>query len=287
MAENTKIQWTDSTFNPWRGCVKVSPGCAHCYAESQSKRNPAVLGVWGAGGTRVLAAEAQWREVEKWERRARETGVPERVFCASLADVFEDWPGQMTASAGHGINVVTGIEGGAVTSRRPYTLSDARERLWGVIRSTPHLRWQLLTKRPENIVRFMPHGDWSNVWLGTTVETQEYAWRLDALMEAPQRVPVRFCSAEPLLGHLNVSTSLGDAGRINWVIIGGESGGGARDFDPDWARSLRDQCRAAGVACFVKQLGSSPVGLTVRGKGGDLDDIPEDLRVREFPRMTA
>lgn len=285
MAENSKIQWTDNTFNPWRGCVKVSPGCAHCYAETQSKRNPAVLGVWGANGTRVLAAEAQWREPPKWNKRAAEAGRPERVFCASLADVFEDWSGGMTSSAGNSINVVTGIEGGAVTGRRPYELADARERLFALIKATPHLRWQLLTKRPDNIARFLPDGDWPNVWLGTTVESQEYTWRLDALMEVPHRVPVRFCSAEPLLGRLDVSSSLGGDGRVNWVIVGGESGGGAREFHPAWARSLLEQCRAANVACFVKQLGAAPVGLTVRGKGGDLDDIPPDLRVRDFPAV--
>jgi protein gp37 len=291
MAENSKIQWTTHTLNPWRGCVKVSPGCAHCYAESQSKRNPKVLGVWGANGTRVLAAEAQWREPGKWDRESARTGVRPRVFCASLADVFEDWPGGMTSAAGNGINVVTGIEGGMVTSRRPYELADARERLFQLIRGTPNLDWLLLTKRPQNIGKMMPGGDWPNVWLGTTVESPEYLWRLDSLVEAPQKVPVRFCSAEPLLAPLNLAHALGP-NAINWVICGGESGGGARDFDIAWARSLRDQCRSRETPFFMKQLGVRVLGLPMAGdnmfvrpahKGGDLDDIPADLRVREFP----
>src|SRR5262245_49606753 len=119
--ENSKIQWTDHTFNVWRGCEKVSPGCAHCYAETMSRRNPAVLGEWGKHGTRVIASEAMWREPLKWDRQARAAGVRKRVFCASLADVFEDRP----------------------------ELVAPRERLFRLIEDTPNLDWQLLTKRPE------------------------------------------------------------------------------------------------------------------------------------------
>jgi len=225
----------------------------------------------GPNGTRVLAAEARWREVERWHR---ETATGERylVFCASMADVFEEWSGQMTD-----------------VYRNPLsdTLDDARRRLWKLIQATPRLTWQLLTKRPENIGRMMPHGDWPNVWLGTSIETQECAGRADDLLRAPQRVPVRFVSAEPLLGPLDLRAWLNG---IAWVIVGGESGSQARSMNCDWARQLIEQCRAAKVACFVKQLGKTPIAgrypltlITDPRHHGDPDDWPADLRVREFP----
>ncbi len=131
MGEGSKIQWTHHTFNPWRGCTHVSPGCEHCYAEALSKRNPAQLGTWGAGGTRVVASEAYWKQPERWNRAAEAAGERHRVFCASLADVFEDRP----------------------------ELVEPRERLWRLIVATPHLDWLLLTKRPENIARLLgPRG---------------------------------------------------------------------------------------------------------------------------------
>jgi protein gp37 len=271
--------------------VRVSEGCTHCFAEAQSHRNPRVLGVWGATGTRVLAVQAQWKAILRWDRLSRQSGMPRRVFCASLGDVLEAWDGQMSGPDGSPLWHVTMIEGGEILSRRPYTLDDARSRLWELIRATPHLTWQILTKRPENLPRMMPAGSWNNVWLGTSVESQEYVWRLDALQEAPQEVPVRFCSAEPLLGSLDLRQTLARHG-IGWVIIGGESGGGARPCEVTWVRDLVHQCREADVACFVKQFGTAPIADTPDGllqlrlrdrKGGNEAEWPEDLRVREFP----
>ena len=189
MAENSAIEWTRHTFNPWRGCTKVSAGCANCYAETMSGRNPKTLGVWGPNGTRVVASEAMWREPVKWDRAAKAAGERHRVFCASLADVFEDWQGPMMDSQGE--RVTTQVPGFAV---RLMTMQDVRIRLWKLILATPHLDWLLLTKRPQNIATMLrdvwfqidsardsdprnarPFEAPSNVWLGTSVENQATA----------------------------------------------------------------------------------------------------------------
>jgi protein gp37 len=299
----TKIEWAHYTFNCWRGCAKVSPGCANCYAETMSRRNPKVLGEWGPDGTRVVAAEPYWRLPAKWDREAAAAGERRRVFCASLADVFENRP----------------------------ELVAPRVRLYHLIQETPNLDWLLLTKRPENVRRFHGGGgvprSWPenmppNVWLGTSVEDQARAdERIPHLLRTP--AAVRFLSCEPLLGPLRLGNwiardcpscggvgpdapGFGDAdpdcrrceGRgapedIHWAIVGGESGPGARPCDVNWVRSLVRQCREADVPCFVKQLGSRPVndaGYSVQWKyrhpkGGDPAEWAEDLRVREFPRV--
>lgn len=265
MAEVSKIQWTHATFNPWRGCTKVSEGCAHCYAETMSGRNPAVLGVWGSSGTRVVAANAYWRGPVQWDREARVAGERRRVFCASLADVFE---GEDTIPSGY-LQVI----------------ADARARLFRLIDMTPHLDWLLLTKRPENVRRLWPDAQTrKNVWLGTTTENQKrFRERLPHLLQCRWLVSVLFLSLEPMLELMDVRSGLDKANGVGWVIVGGESGGGAREFNPEWARLVRDQCLDAGVPLFVKQMGQNPTGLTVRKKGGELDDIPSDIRVREFP----
>ena len=251
--ENSKISWTDHTFNPWWGCVHVSPGCDHCYAETWANRyNP---GLWGVDGTRRLFGDNHWNAPVKWNAAAEKAGVRARVFCASMADVFE--------------------------SRDD--VFEARLRLWELIHRTPWLDWMLLTKRPENIMARLPHG-WSddpmpNVWLGTTCENQEQAdKRIPELLKVP--AAVRFLSCEPLLGPVNldfwidaywnpnirdlitkrkegswVQVESPAEQALHWVICGGESGHGARPMKPDWARSLRDQCQAAGVAYHFKQWG--------------------------------
>jgi protein gp37 len=246
MAENSKIEWTHHTFNPWRGCTKVSQGCKHCYAETMSGRNPGTLGVWGPQGTRVVAAEGYWRQPLKWDKAAAEAGERHRVFCASLADVFE---GPETMPAEAWVDVI-----------------EARARLMVLIAKTPHLDWLLLTKRPQNIGRMVPpswyaNGFPSNVWIGTSVEDQAAAdERIPHLIEVPARV--RFLSCEPLLGPVDLRDFIGwhpsdipDDSLIHWVIAGGESGANARPMHPEWARSLRDQCQDAGVAFFFKQWG--------------------------------
>jgi protein gp37 len=309
--KDSKIQWTDNTFNPWRGCTKISEGCTNCYAETGSKRNPKVLARWGPKGTRVLAADAQWREVKRWEEESSRTGQRQRVFCASLADVFEDWQGQMVDSQER---LLWLDHCGNITPQKPpaysgfpapdpCTLDGARERLWKLIRNTPHLDWLLLTKRPDNIGQMMPQGDWPNVWLGTSVENQNWLCRVDALLDAPQQVPVHFVSAEPLLGPLVFPPHVLGPTAINWIIPGGESGGGARKCSLEWVRDLIAQSQAAGVACFVKQLGkvrvdsgSNPDGnrwestsdrfslnVIKHQKGGEIAEWPAELQVRQFP----
>lgn len=311
MGENSKIEWTDHTFNPWRGCTKVAAGCANCYAEKQAKRNPGTLGIWGDDGTRVLASNSMCAEPLKWNHAAGEAGVRARVFCASMADVFEDWPGQMTwADGSPAINRF---------SEEPYRLNDARTELFRLIDATPHLDWLLLTKRPEKIRR-MWHGRdvdnagdcepherkefassvpkrRSNVWLGTSIATQEDADKnIPELLKCRDLSPVLFVSAEPLLGPVNLGkcvatcpncgkscratglrvntdepftyycgrSSCGDQpplmSSIDWLIVGGESGPGARPMNLAWARSLRDQCQAAGVPFFFKQWGEWVAG---------------------------
>lgn len=283
MGGRSKIEWTDHTFNPWWGCVRVSPGCEHCYAETFSKR----VGekVWGVDAPRRFFGEKHWREPLKWDEQAAIERQRRRVFCASMADVFED--------------------------RRD--LDEWRAKLWALIEITPWLDWQLLTKRPENFDKLAP-GAWvtrecpANVWIGTTAEDQRRAdERISRLLRIP--AAVRFISAEPLLGPLELESyldrgsvfmSIGGEAKwrpnpaVNWVIVGGESGPGARPFDLAWPRSIIAQCKAAVVPVFVKQLGARPFesagdpdggplyGVRDR-KGGDPDEWPYDVRVREFP----
>lgn len=290
MSDTTHIQWTDHTFNPWWGCSRVSPACRFCYADRDASRYGFEL--WRRHGERRMLSENNWRKPLKWNRDAEAEGVPAKVFCASMADVFEDHP----------------------------QLAEPRERLWGLIEATPWLYWQLLTKRPENVAAMAPWGDdWPvNVWLGTSVETQRWAdARIPVLLDVPART--RFLSAEPLLGPVDL---IGDvhAGHdyddvngcphalvcltcstedheveyfrrealipgIDWVIVGGESGPKARPMQIEWARGLIAQCRAAGVAVFMKQTGevyARSAGLGHR-KGGEPTEWPADLQVRQFP----
>lgn len=224
MGEHSGIEWTHHTFNPWWGCVRISPACEHCYAETFSKR----LGnqLWGVQSDRRSFGDEHWNQPVKWNRKAAAKGDHHRVFCGSMCDVFED--------------------------RRD--LDVHRERLWKLVEATSNLDWLLLTKRPENIVQMAPwREEWaSNVWLGTTVEDQKRAdQRLPHLIQ--HRSVVRFLSMEPLLGPVDLRPYLAD---IDWVILGGESGHGARPMQIDWARDVRDQCTAAGVPLFFKQWGN-------------------------------
>lgn len=278
MAANTAIEWATHTFNPWWGCTKVSPGCLHCYADTHSARFK--QNVFGANAPRRFFGDGHWAEPRKWDRKAAAAGVRERVFCGSMCDVFEDRP----------------------------DLAPHRARLLDLIVETPHLDWLLLTKRPENARRLgFGHDatDWPvNVWLGTSVEDQRRAdERIPELLAVP--AALRFLSCEPLLGPVDLIPPLkawaqGKAVQINahlhWLIVGGESGPGARPMHLGWARGLVDQCRQAAIAPFVKQLGARPVygvppreehRVRVTGKGGDPAEWPEDLRVREIPDSPA
>ncbi len=242
MAENSKIEWTDHTFNPWIGCQKVSSGCDHCYAEALSKRYGWVE--WGPHGQRKRTSEANWKKPLQWAKAARTSGKRPRVFCASLADVFDNQaPG------------------------------DWRADLFALIEATPELDWLLLTKRPENIARLMPSkwaltlNHWpANIWLGTTCEDQPaFDRRWPILAKFP--VTVHFISYEPAIGPLRLHNS---PDQPDWIICGGESGPCARMMEPQWAADIKADCERAGVYFFMKQMtGKKP--------------IPEHLMLREFP----
>ncbi|TXL78833.1 phage Gp37/Gp68 family protein [Vineibacter terrae] len=231
MARNSKIEWTHHTFNPWWGCVRVSPACKHCYAEAWAHR--LALDLWGKASPRRFFSEAHWRQPLNWNEAAKRQGVRPRVFCASMADVFE--------------------------ARND--LNEWRAKLWSLIERTEHLDWLLLTKRPERAAVSVPwRSAWpENVWLGTTAENQKWAdRRIPALMRIPARV--RFLSCEPLLGELDLRRwlnpcQLDSTAKIDWVIAGGESGTRARPMNPQWVRSLRDQCEREGTPFHFKQWG--------------------------------
>lgn len=303
MGEITKIEWTDRTWSPWRGCTKVSEGCARCYAERQSVRNPKTLGVWGPNGKRVL--NANWAQLVKWDREAFNAGARCRVF-PSLCDPFEDFGGQMSNHKGELLTCNLGT---------PYMMDDARREFFSTTILLKSIDWLVLTKRPENIPRMLlgPEAFHENVWLGTSVENQAAAdERIPALLKCRKNSPVLWLSVEPLLGRVEFKSLEG----IDWVIVGGESGPGARPCDVAWIRSIVEQCRDAGVPVFVKQLGASVRmsfdewnDLTEGGnigspkfahndpnrdfgiwtpsdsKGGDPEEWPADLRVREFPEV--
>lgn len=232
MTENTKIEWADHTFNPWIGCTKVSPACDHCYAERVAQRMQVP---WGPGQSRKRTRPAYWQQPLRWNSRAEQEGVRYRVFCASLADVFDNEVPQ-----------------------------EWREDLWALIEATPNLDWLLLTKRIGNVLPMIPmywRGDLPpNVWIGATIVNQLEANRdIPKLLEIP--AAVRFLSCEPLLGPLDIThIRIGDnqwfpMQHLHWVIAGGESGPRARPSHPDWFRSLRDHCQAAEVAFHFKQWG--------------------------------
>ena len=239
MGEFTGISWCRHTFNPWWGCVKVSEACRYCYAERDSNRF--APGLWGADAERRVSSEKIWGDPLRWDRAAKRVGERRRVFCASMADVFEARD----------------------------DLNPARARLWALIAATPNHVWLLLTKRPQEILSRIPSA-WvealpPNVWVGTSVENETAAReRIPHLFAVPAKV--LFLSCEPLLGPVDLRQYL-DVGagcpldcaacdhKIDWVIVGGESGPSARPMHPDWARSLRDQCAANRVAFHFKQWG--------------------------------
>jgi protein gp37 len=245
MGENTTIEWTHHTFNPWWGCSKISPACAQCYAEVWARR----FGVrWGPDMPRRLASERYWQEPLKWNAKAEREDVRRRVFCASMADVFDN--------DGGGLN-----------------LDAAREWLWEIIEETPALDWLLLTKRIGNAARMLP-ARWlaapqPNVWLGSTLPNREEMLRDGPKLKAIPAV-VHFWSVEPMLGDL------GEIPRElmpEWVICGGESGRSARPMHPAWVYSLRDQCNAAGVPFLFKQWGEwKHMGYSASEPGPDPPD---------------
>lgn len=325
MSENSKIEWTDHTFNPWIGCTKVSPACKNCYAErdwDQRYRKVA----WGPKGNRRVTSDANWSKPLKWNRDCASSkpfvqcvgcghrgyvdeigfcpicGDPEgdaarpRVFCASLADVFEDWDGPIENHKGERLywpmvrhtddpfEWISELHTAGGDDDLPVTMDDVRRRLFvDVFAKTTNIDKLALTKRPENIIPMIERTvglEWwkENVaphcWLGTSVENQEYAdKRIPKLLECRDLSPVLFLSCEPMVGEVDLDRSWklfrGDGYQLNrnqyhakcptrgidWVITGGESGPNARAANPDWFRSLRRQCSAAGVSFHFKQWG--------------------------------
>jgi protein gp37 len=337
--KNSAIEWTTHTFNPWEGCTKVSAGCKNCYAEARSKRYGS--STWGPEGTRVVRAEAYWKEPIKWNRDAGWCGNPvcltpgwkehirpgkcacgldvarPRVFCASLADVFEDWTGPMVAASG--AQLWRRYSNGSWTAGDPdrdtvaLNMGHVRQRLFALIDDTPNLDWLLVTKRPENINRMtwpvdmgerdedVAEGDkhnfdpaWSawrdHVWHLTSVEDQETAnARIPELLKV--RSAVLGLSMEPLLGTVrfadvpglnklpSVHTAEGRAPTgIGWAIVGGESGHGARPCNVDDIRSVVRQCKDAGMPVFVKQLGAQ---VEARDAIDPIDQFPGSPKFRQ------
>lgn len=233
MSEATIIAWTKRTWNPWRGCTKISPGCKHCYMFTAQER-------YGRDPKEVVRTKT-WGDPAKWQREAATEDRLDMVFTCSWSDWFhkdaDDW----------------------------------RDDAWQLVKRCPNLQFQILTKRSERIADHLP-ADWGegypNVWLGVSIESDEYTWRADHLRDIP--AAVRFISAEPLLSPL---PSLNLAG-IDWLIVGGESGPGWRPMEHDWARQLRNMCAISGTAFFFKQSAAprTEMGIELDGK-----------IVREFP----
>jgi protein gp37 len=245
MAKNSNIEWTDNTFNPWIGCTKVSEACDDCYAERDDLRWHWTPQGWGFGKPRHRTSAETWKLPLKWEREAVAAGHRYRVFCASLADVFDQ-------------------------EIDPSWRSD----LWELIRQCPHLDWQILTKRPQHIAAGLPPGwgtGWPNVWLGTSVENQKRAdQRIPHLVAVP--AVVHFLSVEPLLDAITFKSMV----DIEWVIVGGESGPKAKPMAASWVIDIQAQCQAASIPFFFKQWGGvhkHTTGRTLMGQ--TFDEFPK------------
>jgi protein gp37 len=273
MADDSKIEWTDATWNPVRGCTKISPGCKFCYAEVFAERFRGVPGHAYELGFDVRTVPGSLEIPLRWKR-------PRRIFVNSMSDLFhKDIPDEYI------------------------------RQVFDVMERASHHTYQVLTKRSDRLATLAPSLPWPrNIWAGVSVERQDYVTRAWDLLEVP--AAVRFLSCEPLLGALDLHEVLGDesddiadgpfhrasmegpsafdrARGIQWVIVGGESGNGARPMQLDWAQSIVDQCKASGVPVFVKQLGrelAKERGL-VHPKGGDMAEFPFNLQERQFPEV--
>lgn len=235
MGKFSKIEWTDHTFNPWWGCQKVSPGCDKCYAETLDKKTvantydgqgnlvPQLAPHWGRNSPRRFFAQGHWDEVYRWDRQAQDSETPVKVFCGSMCDILEDRP----------------------------DLYEPRQKLFKLIKDTSNLTWLLLTKRPENAERMFPP-EWvtdsfpTNVWLGVSIETQKYIWRLADISYLPVK---NFVSVEPMLGMVDFTPYWW---CLSWCIIGPETGVGARPIDMLAAAILMKECLYRFVPVFMK-----------------------------------
>jgi len=248
MGEFTKIEWADHTFNPWIGCTKVSPACDGCYAEAMMDHRYGRV-EWGAGNDRVRTSPANWRKPLAWNKAAATSGEPTFVFCASLADVFDNEVDELW-----------------------------RYQLMRLVAETTHLTWLLLTKRIGNVLKMTDpergcHMLPANAAIGATLPNQEeYDRDRMKLAEVRERLEpaFTFASMEPLLGPVIL-----DKNAPDWIIVGGETDQGAhkaRDADPAWFRSLRDQSTVLGRTFFMKQMTRKA-------------PIPADLLVRQRPAL--
>jgi protein gp37 len=268
MAKKTGIAWTDSSFNGWVGCTKVGPGCDLCYAEATNIRF-AKGANWGAGAPRKLSSDGYWNLPLHWNKAALKSGKRHLVFCASLADVFDNEVPQ-----------------------------EWRDRLWAVMKATPALTWQIVTKRIGNAKKMLP-ADWGdgypNVWLLATVVNQEELNRdLPKLLTTP--ATIHGLSVEPLLAPIDLAKAADinpetahlwlDTDRVyglDWVIVGGESGRRARPFQQKWALDIMRDCEALGIAFFFKQAGSNCVDATYTGKGDVKEEWPAYFQNQQWP----
>lgn len=254
MADSTGIQWTDATWNPVTGCERISAGCKNCYAERMARRLQAMGQANYRRGFEPTVHEDVLQEPARWRK-------PRRIFVCSMADLFH-----------------------------PAVPSEFILRVFEVMAAHPRHTFQVLTKRPSRLLAFSyavrafwPRGRWPlpNVWLGTSVESRQWVGRLDVLRHVP--AALRFASFEPLLEPLRPNLE-----GIDWAILGGESGPGARPLDLEAVRALLEVCRSSGVPPFVKQLGrvwaqrNYPRNL----HGAEPSTWPEDLRIQEFPTTT-
>lgn len=245
MGKESDIQWTDATWNPWQGCRKVSQGCKFCYAERLATR-------FGKNFSQVFRSTVKtFNSPLKWED-------PKKVFTCSISDFF--------------------IEEADLW----------RKEAWDIIRSTPQHTYQILTKRPERINVCLPSdwGDgWDNVWLGVSGESSNMIVKRSRIFETV-KAKTKFISIEPLLE--SVSSRIGNAiDQFQWVIVGGESGSHShsRTCESEWIHGVVNLCRKKNIPVFVKQIGSKyAVKLQMQDwHGGNIDQFPETLRVREFP----
>ena len=231
MAQTTSIEWTEATWNPVTGCTKVSPGCKHCYAERMAKRLQAMGQPRYANGFRVTLQEDVVELPFRWRK-------PRRIFVNSMSDLFHD-----------------------------DVPEDFIRRVFDTMNRANCHDFQLLTKRAERLHALRHRLPWpENVWVGVSVENEDYLWRIERLVEVP--AAVRFLSLEPLLGPL---PSLALEG-VHWVIVGGESGPGARPLDPEWVRDIRARCQEQGVPFFFKQWGGARKSRTGRRLDGRTRD---------------
>ena len=253
---NSKIEWTEATWNPLRGCARVSEGCRFCYAERVADRFSGTGQPYEGLTTRGKDGQPRWNNeimlVPHMLKKPLSWKQPRRIFVNSMSDLFHE--------------------------KVPF---DYIQQVFDVMRQASWHEFQILTKRAERLAELAPQIDWSpNVWMGVSIEDSRVIDRADALREVP--ATIRFLSLEPLIGSIPNLNLKG----LDWAIIGGESGNEARIMEPEWAVDLLNQCRSANVPCFIKQMGTQWAkrqGSKSR-KGDDFSEFPEALQVREYPR---